>query len=66
MLTQVLIRPGDLLVGDDDGVVVIRREKALDVVEKAQARVEQETAFVERLRQGELTLDLLGLRKKNS
>ena len=65
VLTQVLIRPGDLLVGDDDGVAVIRREKALDVVEKAQARVEKETAFLERLKQGELTVDLLGLRKKN-
>ena len=63
VLTQVLIRPDDLLVGDDDGVVVIRHEKALEVLEKAQSRAEKEQTFLERLQQGELTVDLFDLRR---
>lgn len=57
-----LVRPGDIMVGDDDGVVVVAREHALDAEEKARARVEKETAIIERLRRGESTIDLLGLR----
>ncbi len=66
VLTQVLIRPGDLIVGDDDGVAVVDKEKALQVLEKAQARVEKETTYLERLRRGELTVDLLQLRKEGT
>src|SRR5204862_6100517 len=44
-LGNITIRPGDLIIGDDDGVVVIRYEAAQEVVEKAQIRVDKEKAF---------------------
>ena len=56
------IRSGDIVVGDDDGVVVVPAEAELDVIEKAQARVDKERSLIQRLRDGELTVDLLGLR----
>ena len=56
------IRPGDIVVGDDDGVVVVPAEAESEVIERAQARVEKETRLIQRLRDGELTVDLLGLR----
>jgi len=36
------INPGDLIVGDDDGLVVVRREECEEVLKKTQARVEKE------------------------
>jgi 4-hydroxy-4-methyl-2-oxoglutarate aldolase len=63
---DVLIRPGDFIVGDDDGVVVVRHEAASDVLEKAKARSEKELAFIKRLREGELTIDLYDLRGKRA
>ena len=56
------IRPGDIVVGDDDGVVVVPAEAESEVIEKAQARVDKENSLIQRLREGELTVDLLGLR----
>ncbi|HRJ43145.1 MAG TPA: 4-carboxy-4-hydroxy-2-oxoadipate aldolase/oxaloacetate decarboxylase [Caldilineaceae bacterium] len=58
----VLVRPGDLVLGDDDGVVVIAQEKAASVLAGAQARMEKEAEVMDRLQNGELTLDLLGFR----
>lgn len=56
-----LVRPGDIMVGDDDGIVVVAREQVLDAEERARARVQKETAIIERLRRGESTIKLLGL-----
>ncbi len=61
-----LIRPGDIVVGDDDGVVVVRQEMGEDVLVKADAWVERETAMLAQLRAGALTVDLLNLRGKIS
>ncbi len=36
------IEPGDLIVGDDDGLVVVARESAADVLKKTEARVAKE------------------------
>ncbi len=58
------IRPGDIVVGDDDGVVVVPAEAESDVIERAQARVDKENNLIQRLREGELTVDLLGLRDR--
>jgi 4-hydroxy-4-methyl-2-oxoglutarate aldolase len=63
-LGDVTIRPGDFIIGDDDGVVVVRREAGSDVLEKAEARTAKELAFIKRLRDGELTIDLFDLRGK--
>jgi 4-hydroxy-4-methyl-2-oxoglutarate aldolase len=58
------IRPGDVVVADDDGVVVVRREDAAGVLAKGREREAKEAATRERLRAGELGLDLYGMRDR--
>ena len=59
----VHVRTGDYVVADDDGVVVVPRERAREVLDAARQRVDKEAKLMERLATGELTLDLLGLRE---
>jgi 4-hydroxy-4-methyl-2-oxoglutarate aldolase len=59
-----LIRPGDVIVGDDDGVVVVKRETALEVAQASEKRVAKEDATRERLAKGESGLDVYGWRQK--
>jgi 4-hydroxy-4-methyl-2-oxoglutarate aldolase len=61
---DALIRPGDVIVGDDDGVVVVKREDAAAVAEASAARVKKENATRERLASGELGLDIYTMREK--
>ncbi len=58
----VTIAPGDLVVLDADGAVVVPATCARDVLAQAEARDEQERALRSRIGAGEATLDLLGLR----
>ncbi|HUC61494.1 MAG TPA: 4-carboxy-4-hydroxy-2-oxoadipate aldolase/oxaloacetate decarboxylase [Alphaproteobacteria bacterium] len=58
------VRPGDAIVADDDGVVVVRREEVADVVKAAEARTAKEDATRKRLQAGELGLDIYGMRDK--
>jgi 4-hydroxy-4-methyl-2-oxoglutarate aldolase len=58
------IRPGDVVVMDDDGVVVVAAERVEEVAEAARVREEKESRLRPRLRAGGLTYDLLGLRAK--
>jgi 4-carboxy-4-hydroxy-2-oxoadipate aldolase (EC 4.1.3.-) len=58
------IRPGDVIVADDDGVCVVPRESAKDVVAQCAAREKKEAAVRERLKAGELGLDIYGMREK--
>lgn len=60
---DVLVRPGDLVLGDDDGVVVVAAERLSEVYGASVAREEREAAVMRRLEQGELTLDVLGFRQ---
>jgi 4-hydroxy-4-methyl-2-oxoglutarate aldolase len=59
-----IVRPGDIVIGDIDGVVVVRRETAAEVVELGQQRIENEQKSRTRLKAGELGVDFYGLRAK--
>jgi 4-hydroxy-4-methyl-2-oxoglutarate aldolase len=58
------IDPGDVIVGDADGVVVVPRRHAAEVARLGAERVAKEQKSRERLRNGELGLDFQGLRQK--
>lgn len=58
------ISPGDVLVADDDGVVVIPRERAAQVLEASRQREEKEAASRARYETGELSLDVSGMRDR--
>ena len=57
-----LVEPGDLLVGDDDGVVVVKREEAEAVLTASAAREAKEAATRMCLKAGELGLDIYNMR----
>ncbi len=59
----VRIEPGDYVVGDADGVVVVPKGEVEDVIEAARQREEKEARIMEELRKGGLTIDLLGYRE---
>ena len=58
------VRPGDVIVGDQDGVVVVRREEAAEVARLGAERIAKEQNNRRRLRAGELGVDFYGLRAK--
>jgi 4-hydroxy-4-methyl-2-oxoglutarate aldolase len=59
-----LVHPGDVIVADVDGVVVVPRQDAAEVVKACEARLAKEAKNRERLKAGELGLDMYGLREK--
>lgn len=58
------INPGDVIVADDDGVVVVDREEAADVLKMAKEREAREVEKRERLAAGELGMDIYNFRPK--
>ena len=58
----MLVEPGDVIVADADGVVVVPRDRVALVADAAQAREQKEEATRKRLAAGELGLDIYGMR----
>jgi regulator of RNase E activity RraA len=63
---NTVVMPGDIIVGDEDGVVVIPREEAADVLQLVAALVERERARIAEINSGVLFKDEINetLRKK--
>jgi 4-hydroxy-4-methyl-2-oxoglutarate aldolase len=59
-----IVRPGDLILADDDGVVVVPRASAETVLGQSEAREAKEEKTRVRLKAGELGLDIYGMREK--
>ena len=57
----VTVHPGDLVVADDDGVVIVARDEAEAVLEAAQAKADAEARTIKRYQAGELSIDIWNL-----
>ena len=56
----VIVNPGDIILGDDDGVVVVPLAQAGEILEKSDARVAKEAGILEKLRAGGSIFDIYG------
>jgi len=57
----VLVRPGDIVFGDADGLVIIGQERVDEIYQAAVKRQKKEAEIMEQLRQGKTTIELLDL-----
>lgn len=63
ILGGVAVRPGDIVVGDRDGLVIVAAEEVPEVIAASAAREQKEAQMRERLAQGATMVELLGLRE---
>jgi len=61
---EQIVRPGDVVCADDDGVVVVERTEAEWALDQSTARLADEKTTRARLQAGELGVDFYGLRQK--
>ncbi len=58
---DVQINPGDIIVGDRDGLVIVRQDEVDEAIRNSLARIEKEKMFREKIKNGVMTTELLGL-----
>ncbi|BCH57096.1 4-carboxy-4-hydroxy-2-oxoadipate aldolase/oxaloacetate decarboxylase [Agrobacterium vitis] len=56
-----LVYPGDIIVGDADGVVVVRRQEAMDVAALAQTREDAEAGYIAAYKAGKSVIEVSNL-----
>ena len=57
------VRPGDLVFGNADGLVIVEQDRIDDVYEAAAGRRRRELEIITKLREGRTTIELLGLKE---
>jgi len=57
----VIVHPGDIVLGDSDGIVIVAKERAEKILEAATRRRLREAEIMEELNKGKTTLELLRL-----
>lgn len=57
----VAVSPGDVVVGDNDGVVIVPRAEAAQVLAAAEAKESSEAEVIKKIKEGQMTMDLLGM-----
>lgn len=60
LLGSIVVNPGDLVVGDSDGLVCLPRESTAEVIEASIARETAEQSQIARLEAGQTTMELFG------
>jgi len=61
---DVQINPGDIVLGDQDGIVIVKPNEIEQVLKLSEEREEKEKQFREQIKMGKTTLELLGLEHK--
>jgi len=61
---DIKVHPGDIIVGDRDGVVVVPKDRVEEAIEKSYAREQKESRVRARLNQGETSLQIYGWDEK--
>lgn len=62
IVAGAMVHPGDVVVADDDGVVFVPCDRAVEVADACRAREAKESTVRARLARGELGLDIYGMR----
>lgn len=64
VIGDVLINPGDIIIGDRDGVVVVPQNRITEAIEKSAAREAKEENVRRQLREGKTSLQIYGWNKQ--
>ena len=58
------VMPGDIVIGDNDGVVIVPIQQAEQVMKATENRIARENKTRERLQNGELSVDIYNMRPR--
>jgi 4-hydroxy-4-methyl-2-oxoglutarate aldolase len=64
VFSGVMVKPGDLIAADSDGVVVVAREDVSGLLQKALQREKKEKQVIEEIRSGKTTLEIYGFDRR--